>query len=89
MGREGTFFQEKQQIILVNTTAVRHSFGIMFPPSKVPELKSLKTSANDVASATTHPYLHCLRGLHQFVLILKNNTWLAVLQAGLDLVRAL
>ena len=69
---------------------VRHSSGIAFPPSKALELKSLKASANDihVASATTHPY-HRLRGLHQFVLILKNKKWLAILLAGLDLMRAL
>ena len=78
-------FQEKAAII---TIAVRHSSGIAFPPSKTLKLKSLKTSANDVASATTHPYHH-LRGLHQFVLILKNNKWLAVLLADLDLMRAL
>ena len=59
MGQEGIF---KKNYTSYNTTAVRHSSRIAFPQSKALELKSLKTSANDVASVMTHPYIPPLKG---------------------------
>ena len=59
MGREVIFifiFYLQEELvfpILALTTAVWYPSGIAFPPSKAPELKSIKISANDVASAHT------------------------------------
>ena len=84
MGREGiclVLSRKSNNTILLLATAVRHSSGIAFPPSmrRMLNSKSLKTSGNDVASATTHPY-HRFKGpaLVPGNIILKNNKWLAV-----------